>query len=173
VRNIYARNTFRGLPKKGDRGKCLACLPLNTPQYITLTMILYENMKPIEHVLLHPICILSHLICVSSSIWASSSFSHCLAAWISGQVLSSHSVVWSSRTVRPCSPWGGRSIGHWRTTWSTVCSSAPYSQAAEEAIPHLYKQEWKCPIPVRRRLNRTQALLGSVIPGGGGTSVWD
>jgi len=26
-------------------------------------MILYENMKPIEHVLLHPICILSHLMC--------------------------------------------------------------------------------------------------------------
>jgi len=45
------------------RGKCLACLPLNTPLYITLTMILYENMKPIEHVLLHPICVLSHLMC--------------------------------------------------------------------------------------------------------------
>ena len=29
----------------------------------TLTMILYENMKPIEHVLLHPICVLSHLMC--------------------------------------------------------------------------------------------------------------
>ena len=28
-----------------------------------LTMILYENMKPIEHVLLHPICALSHLMC--------------------------------------------------------------------------------------------------------------
>jgi len=49
-------------------------------------------------------------------------------------VLSSHSVVSSSRTVRPCSPWGCRWIGHWRTTWSTVCS-APNSQAAEEAIP--------------------------------------
>jgi len=32
----------------------------------------------------------------------------------------------------------GRWIGHWRTTWSTACS-APHSQAAEEAIPHLYK----------------------------------
>jgi len=41
----------------------LACLPLNTPLYITLTMILYENMKPIEHVLLHPICVLYHLMC--------------------------------------------------------------------------------------------------------------
>ena len=27
------------------------------------TMILYENMKPIEHVLLQPICVLSHLVC--------------------------------------------------------------------------------------------------------------
>jgi len=30
---------------------------------ITPTMILYEDMKPIEHVLLHPICVLSHLMC--------------------------------------------------------------------------------------------------------------
>jgi len=79
-------------------------------------------------------------------------------------VLSSHSVVSSSITVRPCSPWGGRWIGHWRTTWSTVCSSAPHSQTAEEAIPHLYKQERKRPTPVRRRLSLTQALLGRVIP---------
>jgi len=26
-------------------------------------MILYENMKPIEHVLLRPVCVLSHLTC--------------------------------------------------------------------------------------------------------------
>jgi len=50
--------------QRGARGKCLACLPLTTPLYITLTMILYENMKPIEHVLRHPICVLSHLMCV-------------------------------------------------------------------------------------------------------------
>ena len=31
--------------------------------YITLTMILYKNMTPIEHVVLHPICVLSHLMC--------------------------------------------------------------------------------------------------------------
>ena len=47
--------------KGGARGKCLACHHLNTPLYISLTMILYENIKPIEHVLLHPICVLSHL----------------------------------------------------------------------------------------------------------------
>jgi len=34
------------------------------------------------------------------------------------------------------------------------------------AIPHLYRQERKRPTPVRRRLSRTQALLGRVIPGG-------
>ena len=89
-------------------------------------------------------------------------------AWphkISGQVLSSHSIVSQFRTVRPYSPWEGRWIGHWRTTWSTVCS-APHSQAAEEAIPRMYKQERKIPTPVRRGLNRTQALLGRVTPGG-------
>ena len=49
---------------------------------------------------------------------------------------------------------------------SPVCSSAPHSQAAaEEAIPHLYKQERKRPTLVRRWLNRTQALPGRVIPG--------
>jgi len=31
--------------------------------YITPTMVLYENMKPIEHVLLHLICVLFYLIC--------------------------------------------------------------------------------------------------------------
>ena len=46
-----------------------------------------------------------------------------------------------------------------------VCSSGPHSQVAEEAITHLYKQERKRPAPVRRRLSRTQVLLGRVIPG--------
>jgi len=35
----------------------------NQPLYITLTMILYENMKLTEHFLLQPICALSHLMC--------------------------------------------------------------------------------------------------------------
>ena len=77
-----------------------------------------------------------------------------------------HSIVSSSRTARSCSLLGGRWIGHWRTTWSTVCSSAPHSQAAKEAIPHLYKQECKRPKPMWRRLSRTQALHGRVAPGG-------
>jgi len=82
-------------------------------------------------------------------------------------MLSSYSIVSWYRTVRQCSPSGGRWIGHWRTTWSTVCSSAPHSQAAEEAIPHLYKQEYKRPTPIGRRYSWTQTLLGRVIPGGG------
>ena len=49
---------------------------------------------------------------------------------------------------------------------STVCSSAPHSYAAEEAIPHLYKQERKRPTPVRGLLCRTKALLVGVIPAG-------
>jgi len=48
-----------------------------------------------------------------------------------GQVLSSHSIVSSSRNVRPCASRGDRWIGHWRTTWSTICSSTPHSQAPE------------------------------------------
>ena len=74
---------------------------------------------------------------------------------------------WASELFKPlpCSPWEGRWIGHWKTTWSRVCSSAPHSQAAEEAISHLYRQERKPPTPVRKRLSRTQALLGRVIPG--------
>jgi len=79
-------------------------------------------------------------------------------------VLSSHSVVSSSRTFSPCCTWWSRWIGHCRTTCSTVCS-VPQSLAAEEAIPHLYRQERKRPTPVRRRLSRSQALLGRVNPG--------
>ena len=40
-----------------------------------------------------------------------------------------------------------------------------HTQAAEEAIPHLYRQEGRRPTPVWRRLSRTQPLLGRVIPG--------
>jgi len=48
-------------------------------------MILYKDVKPIEHVLLHPICVVSHLICtckhcnikLSLSYWT-----HCSCWWI-------------------------------------------------------------------------------------------
>ena len=77
-------------------------------------------------------------------VWASCCSNHCLAAPdLGADVEQPFNCLKSSRTVRPCSPWGGRWIGHWRTTWSTICSSAPHSQGAEEDIPHLYKQGWK------------------------------
>jgi len=81
------------------------------------------------------------------------------------EVLCSHSIVSSSRTVRPYSPWEVRWIGHWRTTWSTVCYSVPYSQAAEDAIPKLHKHEWKRLTLVQRQLSQTHAVLGRVILG--------
>jgi len=59
-------------------------------------------------------------------------------AWphlISGQVLSNHSIVSSSSTVKLGSPWWGRWIRHRRTTWSTVCSCLPHLQAAVGVIP--------------------------------------
>jgi len=31
-------------------------------------MILHDDMKPIEHVLLYPICVLSHLMCVCNTV---------------------------------------------------------------------------------------------------------
>jgi len=81
-------------------------------------------------------------------------------------VLRSHSIFSSARTVRPCSSWGGRWIGHLRTTWSAVCSSAPHSQAIEGDVPHWYKQERKLPTPLQRRLSRTHAVLGRTFTGG-------
>jgi len=56
---LWKQGTLHITVAKGPWGTCLACLPLNTP--LSLTMIVYENMKSIEHVLLHPI--LSHLAC--------------------------------------------------------------------------------------------------------------
>jgi len=69
---LWKQGTFYITVAKGARGKRLACLLLNTPLYITLTMILHENMKPIEHVLLHPIHIglLSHLMCACKTLYS-------------------------------------------------------------------------------------------------------
>jgi len=50
--------------------------------------------------------------------------------------------------------------------WTTVCSSATHSQAAERTIPLLCKQVGKCPTMVLRWLSRTTAVVGKVIPGG-------
>jgi len=51
---------------------------------------------------------------------------------MSGQGLSSHSIVISCKTVRPCTL---------RTTWSKACSTASNAQAANGAMHHLCKQE--------------------------------
>jgi len=67
----------------------------------------------------------------------------------------------SSHHPEPSDRW----IGHRRTTWSTVCPSAPHSQAAEEAIPHLCKQEQKRTTPVQRWSSRTHTVLGRVSAG--------
>jgi len=49
---------------EGPEASASLTFPFKTPlYYITLTMILYENMKPIEHVLRHPICVPPHLTC--------------------------------------------------------------------------------------------------------------
>jgi len=48
----------------------------------------------------------------------------------------------------------------------TVSSSVPHSQAAEEAIPDLFKQEQKHLTSVWRPLSWTHAIVGRVIPGG-------
>ena len=74
-----------------------------------------------------------------------------------------HCLVVQNR--QSCAPWGGRRIGQWRTPRSTVSSSAPHSQIEEAAISCFCKQERKCPTPGQRRLSRTQAVLGRVIPG--------
>jgi len=68
------------------------------------------------------------------------------------------------QNLRPCSLWGIDGLDSGGRHGPTVCS-APHSQAAEEAILHLYKQERKRPKLVRRRLSGTKALLGRVIPG--------
>jgi len=56
--------------------------------------------------------------------------------------------------------------GKWRTTSSTVGSSAQRSQAAERTTTHLCKQDRKRPAIVWMLLCRTRAVLGRVIPWG-------
>jgi len=50
------------------------------PSLYTLTVILYENIRPIEHILLHPICVLSHLICACKHCHRKL-FSYCWTHW--------------------------------------------------------------------------------------------
>ena len=59
-----------------------------------------------------------------------------------------------------------------KTTWSTVCSSTPHSQAAEEAITHLCKQERKRSTLVWRQAGSTLFLGGSLQRGGWRCRGW-
>ena len=90
---------------------------------------------------------------------------HCQDQMLAVMSLSQHRVS-SSKTVRPRAQCGARCIGHTVSTWSAVCSEAPYSQFGEEARPHLCMDEWNRPTPVRRRLSLTQAVRGKPIPTG-------
>jgi len=102
------------------------------------------------------------LLCRLSELSQSTAWPH----YISGFVLSSHSVVSSSRTVRPVH-WeiDGLDIGgqHGRRP---VCSSAPHAHVAEGAIRRLCKQERKRPRSVWRWLSRIYAVLDRAIQGG-------
>ena len=51
-------------------------------------------------------------------------------------------------------------------TYSAVCSFAPRSQAAVEAMPYLCVSERNRPTSVRKRLSLTHAGLGRLITGG-------
>ena len=85
---------------------------------------------------------------------------------MAGQVSDSHLAQLSFTVSRPRIPFGWRCMGHDVIIWSAVCSSAPHSQDAVEAMPNLCIDDRKSHIPVRRRFSRTQAGLGSPIPGG-------
>jgi len=104
-------------------------------------------------------CLKSAYCCPTVRIWSSSSYEQFFR--------STARLVIQNR--RPCTLWSGRWIEQWKTIWSAVCFSGPHSKAADGAIyPHFCKQERKRPIPVRRRLRRTHAVLGMTIPGGWG-----
>ena len=87
-------------------------------------------------------------------------------------MLRSHSIVSSSRSVRACSPWGGRWIGHWWTTWFVLLRRTHKSQKG----PH------PCPICLSRSGN-VRSRFGDGWAGprcswqghsrGVGSDVWD
>ena len=73
----------------------------------------------------------------------------------------SQQLVLSSKTFRPIIPHGARCVGHVKIMWSAVFLLAPHSQFAEKARPHLWMDEPKRPMPVRRQL--TQFVLVKLI----------
>ena len=86
----------------------------------------------------------------------------CLDQILAVMELSQHLVL-SSKTVRPIIPRGARCMGHVKILWSAVCSLAPHSPFAEEAIAHFCMDESERPTLVRGRLSLTQAVLMKLI----------
>ena len=96
--------------------------------------------------------------------WASCS-NHCLAALDLGAGVEQpfdYHIVQSRQAMQSM-----RRSMDW-TTWSTVCSSRPHSQTAEEAIPHLYKHERKHPTPLQRRSDPGSSWDGRSVRVGAG-----
>ena len=85
---------------------------------------------------------------------------------MAGHVPDSHLAKLSFTVSKLRIPFGWRYMGHDVIIWSAVYFSAPHPQNAVEAMLHLCIDDRKRPTPVRRRLSRTQAGLGSPMPGG-------
>ena len=83
---------------------------------------------------------------------------------MAGHVSDSHLAKLSYTVSRPRISFGWRYMGQDVIIRSALCSCAPHSQYAMEAMPHLCIDDRKKPTPVRRRLSRTQVGLGSPIP---------
>ena len=87
---------------------------------------------------------------------------YCLDQMLAVIELNQH-LVSSSKTVRLIIPRDARCMGHVKIIWSAVCSLASHSHFAEAARPHLCMDEPKRPMPVRRQLSLTQAVLNKLI----------
>ena len=85
---------------------------------------------------------------------------------MTGHVSDSHLAKLSFTVSRPQIPFGWRYMVHDVIIWSAVRFSAPHSQNAMEAMPHLCIDDRKMPTPIWRRFNQTQAGLESPIPSG-------
>ena len=85
---------------------------------------------------------------------------------MAGHLSDSHLAKLSFTVSRPRIPFAWRYAGQNVIIWSAVNSSAPHSQDAVDAMPHLCIDDRKRPTLVPRRFSRTQAGLGSPIPGG-------
>jgi len=83
--------------------------------------------------------------------------------------MSSHSIILSSRTVRPCTPRGWSSMD-WTAEYNMVNTQRSalvrHTHSRKRGNTRLCKQERKIPTPVRRRLSWTKAIFGRSVPAG-------